>query len=68
MKIQASRSRLDETHAREGDIPAYFSWDDGSEYEVFDNGDGTATRRYHGPLFQSSEWTTFVFSTQESRP
>jgi hypothetical protein len=61
MKVYAGKSRMDETHVREGDIPAYFLWDDGSEYEVFANGDGTVTRRFHGPLFGISEWQTETF-------
>ena len=51
MKIQASRSRMSDVHVRESEIPAYFCWDDHSEYEVFRISDSHALRRYHGPLF-----------------
>ena len=60
-RTTAQRSRLNEDPARDGDIPAYFSWDDGSEYEVFENPDGTFTRRFHGPLFKAPDWVTVVF-------
>lgn len=56
---------------REGDVPAYFAWDDGSEYEVWgkmgEDSLGTPCvvpwfRRFRGPLFfprsDSRHWHT----------
>ncbi len=59
MIVQAAVSRMDETPAREGDIPFYALWDDGSEYEAFWQS-GVAFRRYHGPQFgrESGDWHT----------
>ena len=64
-KTFAGRSRMSEEHAREGDIPAYFAWEDGSEYEVWEGPErGHYTRRYHGPLFglAHGDWKTETWS------
>ena len=57
------RSRLDETPAREGEIPIYIRWDDGSEYEAFGTPDGFI-RRWIGPRFRDAptSWVTEAVS------
>lgn len=50
-KVWAGHDRDTEGNVREGDIPAFFQWADGSEYEVVIGAGGGFTRRYHGPLF-----------------
>lgn len=56
--VQLTVSRMDETPAREDDIPHYALWADGSEYEVFYTKQPRIAdvkpygiRRYHGPQF-----------------
>lgn len=50
--------------AREGDIPYYARWEDGSEYKCEAAGDNGAIRSYHGPVFgrKLGDWTYEAFS------
>ena len=71
MKIIQQRSRTDETYQREGDLPIYIKWDDGSEYECIylgrtehDHEDRRwAHRRFHGPMFnlEIGDWHDETF-------
>ena len=46
--------------SREGDVPYYARWSDGSEYRVWIGRNGVGWRAYHGPMFSRAlgDWHT----------